>query len=69
MQKLVKQRQGNVQKSVQQVQSCFFGGLISPIVVDFFTVLVVFTVSLALHDFIFYLSKLLIKASIAISPG
>ena len=69
MQKLAKQRQGNVQKSVQQVQSCFFGGLISPIVVDFFTVLVVFTVSLALHDFIFCLSKLLIKASIAISPG
>ena len=66
MQKLAKQRQGNVQKSVQQVQSCFFGGLI---VVDFFTVLVVFTVSLALHDFIFCLSKLLIKASIAISPG
>ena len=41
------QRLRNVQKSVLHVQSCFL--LIRPIVI----VLVVFTVSLALHDFYF----------------
>ena len=55
------QRQKNVQKSVLYVQSCFL--LIRPIFVFVFvfTVLVVFTVSLALHDFIFCSRKLLIS--------
>ena len=51
-----KQQQRHVQKSVLHTQSYFFCYL--DLLLLFFTVLVVFTVSLALHDFIFCLSKL-----------
>ena len=51
-----KQQQRHVQKRVLHMQSYFFCYL--NLLLLFFTVHVVFTVPLALHDFIFCLSKL-----------
>ena len=57
-----KQRQRNVQKSVLYVQSCIFSDL-------FFIILVVFTFSLVLHDFMFCFSKLLIGRDSLLAPA